>query len=168
MRSIIAIAAVAVVASIAALPAAAITPTQTTQTISLSYTDTWSCGFPIDTTTNVGIVTTTFYDNVGTPVRTFTVNRAEGTMIAETTGRVLHFDQAMNVTYDLLTNVSTSAGETSRFTGDDGVVLLRVGRVVWQYNWPDPPTMVSSNGQDPQGFTQATYNSIVCPYFAGA
>jgi hypothetical protein len=166
MRKIILVAAASVVACFAATPAAAIPPSQTTKTLSFSSTDTFTCGFRIDSTTTVDIVTTTFYDKTGTPVRTLTLNRAEGTMIAET-GRVLHFSQAMNVVDDLSTNVRTAAGETSRLTGDGGVVLHSVGRAIWRFSWPDPPTLVFSAGQTPQGFDQNTYNGTVCSYLAG-
>lgn len=161
MRSLIAIVAASVVAGIAASPGAATPPSQITNTWSFSYTSSM-CEFPVEVATTVHVVTTTFYDSTGAPVRTLTLNRAEGTLTAGT-GRVVHYDQAMNVVNDLTTNTRTSVGETSRYTGDNGVILLGVGKVIW-----DGPALVFVAGQSPQGFQQATSGPIVCNYLAGA
>lgn len=166
MRKLLVLAAVLAVALVAVSSAASNAPDVKEGHYAWSGVDSSLCGFPLAVQGSVDLTTTTFFDSAGTPIRTQTLARAEGTYVGPT-GLRARYDQVMNSTIDRRTAIQTVTGVTTRVIAPGvGVLLNDVGRLVLQ-TVPPPgvPIVLSESGQHPI-WTPGAWDPV-CAYLAG-
>jgi hypothetical protein len=126
MRTLTIAISFAVLALAAAGTAGATAPTTTHASFPRSLPHYLPCtGFWIDGEFQIDRTTTTFYDQAGTPIRTVSHVRSEGTLSNPLTGTSIPDTGDFKITVDLLTGERTQDGNNSMATAPGGGVIYQ-------------------------------------------
>jgi hypothetical protein len=162
MRTLTIAISFAVLALAAAGTAGATAPTTTHASFPRSLPHYLPCtGFWIDGEFQIDRTTTTFYDQAGTPIRTVSHVRSEGTLSNPLTGTSIADSGDFKITIDLLTGERTGDGKGSVATAPGvGVIYQSVGHLVF-----NPDGSISAEG-GPHDDIDGNYDAL-CSYLTG-
>jgi hypothetical protein len=152
----------AVLALAATGTAGATQPTTTHTSLHRSLPHYLACtGFWIEGEFQVDRTTTTFYDQAGTPIKTVSHVRSDGTLSNPLTGASIPDTGDFKVTMDLLTGERTGDGKGSMATlPGGGVIYQSTGHVVF-----NPDGTIAEEG-GPHDDVDGTFGAL-CSYLAG-